>query len=119
MYYLICKQERGAADRFLSDKARIASILNSFKNDPFYTHLVSLQKNCHYRCCVSQENRGISFVKIYMCFITYKDSFKAMISFVFMRIINECLKIVYSDEILYDAACRHRANLFFVAFATL
>ena len=25
-----------------SDKARIASILNSFKNDPFYTHLVSL-----------------------------------------------------------------------------
>ena len=24
------------------DKARIASILNSFKSDPFYTHLVSL-----------------------------------------------------------------------------
>ena len=27
---------------FISDKARIASILDSFKNDPFYTHLVSL-----------------------------------------------------------------------------
>ena len=25
-----------------SDKARIASILNSFENDPFYIHLVSL-----------------------------------------------------------------------------
>ena len=25
-----------------SDKARIASVLNSFKNDPFYTDLVTL-----------------------------------------------------------------------------
>ena len=25
----------------LSDKARIASVLNSFKNNPFYTHLVT------------------------------------------------------------------------------
>ena len=33
---------RGAAERFISDKARIASVLNSFKNDPFYTHLVTL-----------------------------------------------------------------------------
>ena len=33
---------RGAAERFISDKARIASILNSFKNDPFYIHLVTL-----------------------------------------------------------------------------
>ena len=48
MYYLIYEQERGAAECFISDKARIASILNSFKNDPFYTHLVSLQKNCQY-----------------------------------------------------------------------
>ena len=47
-YYLINEQEcfigfktRGEAERFISDKARIASILNSFKNDPFYTHFVS------------------------------------------------------------------------------
>ena len=33
---------RGAAERIISDKARIASILNGSKNDPFYTHLVSL-----------------------------------------------------------------------------
>ena len=33
---------RGAAERFISVKARIASVLNSFKNDPFYTHLVTL-----------------------------------------------------------------------------
>ena len=33
---------RGAAERFRSDKARIARVLNSFKNDPFYTHLVTL-----------------------------------------------------------------------------
>ena len=49
MYCLIYEQEcfigfktRGEAERFISDKARIASILNSCKNDPFYTHLVSL-----------------------------------------------------------------------------
>ena len=49
MYYLKHEHEcfiryktRGAAERFISDKARIASVLNSFKNDPFYTHLVSL-----------------------------------------------------------------------------
>ena len=34
---------RGAAERFIADKARIASVLNSLiKNDPFYTHLVTL-----------------------------------------------------------------------------
>ena len=49
MYYLINEQKcfigfktRGEAERFISDKARIASILNSFKNDPFYTHFVSV-----------------------------------------------------------------------------
>ena len=36
---------RGAAERFICDKARIASVLNSFKNDPFYTHLVTLFTN--------------------------------------------------------------------------
>ena len=39
--FIRCKT-RGAAERFISDKARIASVLNSFKNDPFYTHLVTL-----------------------------------------------------------------------------
>ena len=33
---------RGAAERFIADKARIVSVLNSLKNDPFYTHLVTL-----------------------------------------------------------------------------
>ena len=49
LYYLKHEHEcfiryktRGAAERFISDKARIASVLNSFKNDPFYTHLVTL-----------------------------------------------------------------------------
>ena len=42
-----------------------------------------LRKNFEYRCCISRENRGKSFVKIYVCFITYKDSFTAMIFFVF------------------------------------
>ena len=74
---------RGAAERFISDKARIASVLNGFKNDPFYTILsLCLRKNFQYRCCISRENRGKRFVKIYVCFITYKDSFTAvMISF--------------------------------------
>ena len=31
-----------AAERIISDKARIARILNGLKNDPFYTHLVTL-----------------------------------------------------------------------------
>ena len=38
----ISYKTRGAAERFIPDKARIASVLNSFKNDPFYTHLVTL-----------------------------------------------------------------------------
>ena len=33
---------QGAAERFIPDKSRIASVLNSFKNDPFYTNLVTL-----------------------------------------------------------------------------
>ena len=31
-----------AAERFISDKARIGGVLNSFKSDPFYTHLITL-----------------------------------------------------------------------------
>ena len=49
MYYLKHEHERfvrykmrGAAERFIADKARIASVLNSLKNDQFYTHLVTL-----------------------------------------------------------------------------
>ena len=76
---------RGAAERFISDKARIASVLNSFKNDLYVIPILSLclRKNFQYRCCISRENRGKNFVKIYVCFITYKDSFMAMISFAF------------------------------------
>ena len=33
---------RGAAERFIADKARTVSVLNSLENDPFYTHLVTL-----------------------------------------------------------------------------
>ena len=47
-YYLINEQEcfigfktRGEAERFISDKARIASILNSFKT-LYATHFVSV-----------------------------------------------------------------------------
>ena len=79
MYYLKHEHEcfiryktRGAAERFISDKARIIPILS-----------LCLRKNFEYRCCISRENRGKSFVKIYVCFITYKDSFTAMIFFVF------------------------------------
>ena len=82
---------RGAAERFISEKTQIASILNGVKNDPFYTHLVFythhfipslFAKKLKYRCCISRENRGKSFVKIYVCFIAYKNSFMALISFV-------------------------------------
>ena len=60
-----------------------------------------LRKNFQYRCCISRENRGKSFVKNYVCFITYKDSFTAMISFVFCSwIINEFLKYIYRFECL-------------------
>ena len=43
MYYLKHEQEcfiryitRGAAERFISDKTRTASVLNGLKNDPSY-----------------------------------------------------------------------------------
>ena len=49
MYYLKHEHEcfirykmRGAAERFIADKARIASVLNYLKNDLFYTHLVTI-----------------------------------------------------------------------------
>ena len=34
--------KRGAAERIISYKARIARMLNGLRNDPFYAHLVSL-----------------------------------------------------------------------------
>ena len=49
MYYLKHEQEcfigyktRGEAERFISDKARIASVLDGFKSNSFYTHVISL-----------------------------------------------------------------------------
>ena len=60
---------RGAAERFIADKARIASVVNSLKNDSFYTHLVTLFM--HERIfnidvvATSRENRGKSFVKMH------------------------------------------------------
>ena len=51
MYYLKHEYEciiryttRGAAERFISDKTRNASVFNSFKNDPFYTYLVTFHE---------------------------------------------------------------------------
>ena len=41
---------RGAAERFISDKVRIASVLNSFKKDPFYTHLVFCSRLKAFMC---------------------------------------------------------------------
>ena len=55
-----------------------------FKYDPFYAHLVSLfPKKIQNRCDICRGNRGKSFVKIYVSFITYKDSFTTMIPCVF------------------------------------
>ena len=49
MYYLKHEHEcfirykmRGAAEHFIADKAQIARVLNSLKNNPFYPHLVTL-----------------------------------------------------------------------------
>ena len=49
MYYLKHEHEcfirykmRGAAERFIADKARIANVLDYLKNDPFYTQLVTI-----------------------------------------------------------------------------
>ena len=85
------KTRARAVEPFMSDKARIASVVNSFKNDLFIPILsLCLTKNFQYRCCISRENRGKSFVKIYVCFITCKDFFTAMIFFVLCSwIINE------------------------------
>ena len=58
---------------------------NGFKNDLFDIHLVSVLSidkeifNMH--VVLSRGKQGKSFVKIYMCFITHKDSFTARISF--------------------------------------
>ena len=51
-------QMRGEAERFISDKARIASILNSFKMIHFIPILSDcLRKSIHYRCCIRRGNR--------------------------------------------------------------
>ena len=57
---------RGGAERFIADKARIASVLNSLKTIHFILILsLCLRKNFQYRSCTSQENRGKSFVKMH------------------------------------------------------
>ena len=38
---------RGAAEHFIADKAQIASVLNSLKNNPFYTHQRSISFYTH------------------------------------------------------------------------
>ena len=50
-YYLKHEQEcsigyktRGEDERFISDKARTASVLEGFKSDPFYTHVIIYEK---------------------------------------------------------------------------
>ena len=40
--YFIRYKMRGAAESFIADKAQIASVLNSLKSNPFYTHLVTV-----------------------------------------------------------------------------
>ena len=42
MWQLATHSLRGADERFISDKAQIASIWDDFSNNLFYTHLVSL-----------------------------------------------------------------------------
>ena len=74
---------RGAVEGFIDMIKRDRS-LNDFKHDPFHTHYVSLlAKEFSIFFCISRENWGKRFVKIYVCFITYKHFFTALISFVF------------------------------------
>ena len=68
MYYLINEEcfigykTRGEVERFISGKAQTASLLNDFKNDPFYTLLMSLfTKKSSNRCFINRENQGLMF----------------------------------------------------------
>ena len=106
--------------RFKPDKELTSSVLLERKDVLFktqlwvlyydkvrFTHLVTLfmKEFSIYWCCISRENGGKSFVKIYVCFTTYKDSFTAMIfcvhSYDFFGIINEFLKSVCQTSWTY------------------
>ena len=82
------------SSRFKPDKELTSSVLLKRKDVLFktqswvlyhdkvrLTHLVTwfMKEFSIYWCCISRENGGKSFVKIYVCFTTYKDSFTAMI----------------------------------------
>ena len=72
-YYLKHEQEcfigyktRGEAERFISDKARIAGVLDGFKNDPRFIPILSvyLRKNFQNRCFISREIHDLKFRKM-------------------------------------------------------
>ena len=102
------------SSRFKPDKELTSSVLLKRKDVLFKTqswvlyhdkvrfaHLVTwfMKEFSIYWCCTSRENGGKSFVKIYVCFTTYKDSFTAMIfcvhSYDFIGIINFCFSGVF------------------------
>ena len=71
MYYLKHEHEcfiryktRGAAERFISDKARIASQECLASKTIHFMPILSLclRKNFEYRCCISRENHGYDFL---------------------------------------------------------
>ena len=71
----------GAAERIISDKARIARILNGLKNDPFYIHLVSLfAKEFSIWMLYTPKKSKQKFCNNPMCFIRYKTSATVVIS---------------------------------------
>ena len=55
-----------------------------------------LRKNFQYRCCISRENRSKRFVKIYLCFITYKDLHSHDFLCFAYELLNESLKNIYT-----------------------
>ena len=71
------KKRGAAAWHFKFDKAWTASILNDFKNGPFYIHFVSLF------LMLSRENEGKVLCKSTWISIKHKDSFTAIISLCF------------------------------------
>ena len=68
---------RGAAERIISDKARIARILIKWLKKRSILH-----PSCQFDCenifniddVYAEENRSKSFVIIHMCFIRYKTT---------------------------------------------
>ena len=77
---------RGAVERFTSDNVQIASILNGSQNDPFYS-ILSCQfvfEGIFNLDVVYAKKIEAKFLRKSTCFYhIYKDSFTAMISFLF------------------------------------